>query len=131
MPEHAFRLDRHREHPRLKLPAMYTLLRVRQPGETRYRWFGHIYDVSLSGMRFELDTPLEAGTQVEVRGMLPGRAHIQFRATGKVVRIHDNTAGPTRMALTFDSFHRKADRRRLQDYLTIESQPTHVQRKAA
>ncbi len=79
-----------RTEPRLKLPAMYTLVRVRLAGEEYYRWTGHVYDVSLSGMRFELDEVITPGTEIEVRTMLPGHRHTLFRAFGRVVRIHDD-----------------------------------------
>lgn len=107
-----------RRMPRLKVPAMYTLVRVRVEGEDRYRWTGHIYDISLTGMRFELDGPIDAGTRVEVRGMLPGHLHTLFRATGPVVRIHDEDGeGPTRMGMAFESFGNPVDRRRLSAYI--------------
>ena len=108
-----------RLRPRLKLPAMYTLLRARPIGTKRYRWTGHIYDISSDGMRFELDALLEPGTPLEVRGMLPGAKHMTFRATGHVTRKHDEERqiGPFRMAMTFDSFSHQIDRRRLFEYL--------------
>lgn len=108
-----------RGYPRLKVPAMYSLVRVRPAGGDRYLWTGHIYDVSLSGMRFELDHAVEPGTAVEVRGILPGQEHVTFRATGTVVRFHDEDAepGPSRMGMNFDSFHNETDQTRLTDYL--------------
>lgn len=109
-----------RIQPRLRVPAMYTLLRARLAGDDRYRWTGHIYDISVSGIRFELDEPLEPGTRVEVRGMLPGHTQTFFRALGPIVRIHDDVAddfGPTRMAMRFEQFHAAGDRRRLHDYV--------------
>ena len=69
-----------RQHPRIKVPAMYTLIRARVQGSSRYNWTGHIYDVSLGGVRFELDMPIEVGTELEIRGMLPGSGHTTFRA---------------------------------------------------
>lgn len=110
-----------RQHPRLRLPAMYTLVRVRLAGENRYRWTGHIYDISISGMRFKLDQALPAGTDIEVRGMLPGQTHILFHAVGRVVRIHDDhdadAFGPTRMGMMFDRFRTTCDHQRLAGYL--------------
>ena len=99
---------------------MYTLLRVRKAGQTRYRWTGHIYDISATGMRFELDTSLEPGTEIEVRGMLPGTNQTTFRATGRVVRLldTDDEPGPCQMGMIFSSFHNVRDERRLADYLT-------------
>ncbi len=108
-----------RHKPRLKLPAMYTLLRARPQGHERYCWTGHIYDVSDSGMRFELDQPLKPGTSIEVRAMLPGSRHIIFNATGHVVRLHDDRdeQGPMRMGMAFDHFVRESDHERLTTYL--------------
>jgi len=107
-----------RNNPRLKLPAMYTLLRVRHVGDKRYRWTGHIYDISSTGMRFELDGPLPAGTEVEVRGMLPGSQQTTFHATGRIVRLHDDEeVGPIRMGMTFTKFQHDIDRQRLNIYL--------------
>ncbi|WP_428389272.1 PilZ domain-containing protein [Mucisphaera sp.] len=109
-----------RREPRFEVPAMYTLLRARTTGEKRYRWTGHIYDISISGMRFELDSPLPHGQQLEIRGMLPGEHHTTFRAAGKVVRLHgaeDNEPGPARMAIAFENFESQIDRRRLAEYL--------------
>ncbi|MEO0513968.1 MAG: PilZ domain-containing protein [Planctomycetota bacterium] len=108
-----------RRQPRLKIAAMYSLVRVRPVGADRYCWTGHIYDVSLSGMRFELDEPLEPGTEIEVRGILPGQDHITFRAAGKIVRFHDDEPemGPTRMGMVFEHFHSEVDQDRLTDYL--------------
>lgn len=110
-----------RTAPRLRVPAMYTLVRARQVGETKYPWTGYIYDVSESGMRFELDEPIEPGTQLEVRAMLPGAMHTTFTATGTVVRIHDteedHMGGPVRMAMNFDQYTTETDRRRVTNYL--------------
>ena len=109
-----------RQAPRLRLPAMYTLVRVRRRGDERYSWSGYIYDISNSGMRFELDSTLEPGTQIEVKAMLPGSPHTTFAASGHVVRRHDDSEdlGPTRMGMTFDSFAGRTDRRRLEDYIS-------------
>jgi len=109
-----------RQAPRLSLPAAYTLVRVKPQGTDKYRWTGHIYDISLSGMRFELDAPLPPGSEVEVRAMLPGVNHTTFRATGRVVRIHDQAdgdGGPSRMAMMFNDFKTSVDQRRLLTYL--------------
>ena len=118
MPDPADANAEARNNPRMKVPAMYTLVRVRHVGDQRYRWTGHIYDISESGMRFELDVPLPAGTEVEVRGMLPGVHQTTFNATGRIVRMHDDQeVGPIRMAMTFTSFNHDIDRQRLTLYL--------------
>jgi len=114
-----------RQHPRLKLPAMYTLVRVRPRGQTRYRWTGYAYDVSASGLRFELDERLDTGAEVDVRVLLPGRQHVVFNALGRIVRLHDDdgTPGPVRMGLTFDQFPQESERQRLHAYLTDAGLP--------
>lgn len=113
-----------RQHPRIKVPAMYTLIRARVLGSTRYNWTGHIYDVSLSGLRFELDMPIEPGTQLEIRGMLPGAGHTTFRAVGTVARVHSDheTQGPAIMGLQFDAFQSPMDRHRLAQYIDARAQ---------
>lgn len=115
-----------RHHPRHALPAMYTHVRARIEGEAGFVRAGYIYDVSLSGMRFELDQALEPGTQVEARCMLPGQPHVMFTVTGRVVRHHDaeeTPFGPTRLGLVFESFRRSTDRLRLEAYLNQSAQP--------
>jgi hypothetical protein len=108
-----------RQAPRLALPPMYTLVRVRPRGEERFCWTGHIYDISASGMRFELDEALPPGTEIEVRAMLPGTPHTTFNAAGHVVRRHDDPedVGPARMGMSFDGFSQGGDQRRLAEYL--------------
>ena len=108
-----------RQQPRLKVPAAYSVLRVRREGETDYEWSGHIYDVSMSGMRFEIDDALDPGTRVEVRGLLPGQNNAQFSANGVIVRYHDEgpEAGPTRMGMLFEHFQTRTDESQLSDYL--------------
>lgn len=113
-----------RQYPRIKVPAMYTLIRARILGSTRYNWTGHIYDVSLGGVRFELDMPVEPGTQLEIRGMLPGSGHTTFRAVGRVVRDHSDAdnQGPAIMGLAFESFQSPMDRHRLAQYIDARAQ---------
>lgn len=107
-----------RQNPRLKLPAMYTLARVRPSGHDRYCWTGHIYDISENGMRIELDQAIEPGTRLEVRAVLPGTWRTTFHVTGHVVRLHDeDELGPVRMGLVFDRFARDTDHLRLNAYL--------------
>ena len=64
-----------RNHPRLKVPPMYTLIRVTRRDQSEATMTGHIYDVSATGMRFELDRPIEPGTAIEARALLPGKTH--------------------------------------------------------
>ncbi len=108
-----------REHDRASVPAMYTLIRVRAKGEKNYQHTGYIYDISPNGIRFELDDPIAPGSDIEIRAMLPGHDTITFRATGQVVRIHDDLdePGPLRMAMHIDRFHSEIDCQKLNDYL--------------
>ncbi len=123
-----------RQHPRIKVPAMYTLIRARILGSNRYNWTGHIYDVSLGGVRFELDMPVEVGTELEIRGMLPGAGHTTFRAVGRVVRVHteEGDHGPAIMGLQFESFQSPMDRHRLAQYIDAraKAQQTALRRAA-
>ena len=108
-----------RAFPRLKLAAMYTLLRAKRPGEECYGWSGHLYDISMTGIRFELDSPLEPGETLQVRAMLPGQEHTTVRVEGRVVRMHDDdeNPGPVRMGMTIDRFLGPNDRDKLVSYL--------------
>ena len=108
-----------RIQPRLQLPPMYTLVRVRMANDTQYRWTGHIHDVSLGGMLFELDQTLKPGTVLEVRGLLPGHKQLTFHARGPIIRVHfdDQAFGTRRVAMSFDAFSREQDRTDFADYL--------------
>lgn len=108
-----------RQSPRLRLPAMYTLLRLRKKGQTRYSQTGYIYDISQTGMRFELDDPIEPGTELEFRALLPGSHTTTFCAKGRLVRMHDDLheVGPVRMAMHFDRFKSTIDQQKLAEYL--------------
>ncbi|MEM1354737.1 MAG: PilZ domain-containing protein [Planctomycetota bacterium] len=132
MPAYHVRESDLRTCPRLKVPAMYTLLRVGLVDLDKYQWSGHIYDVSLSGMRFELDGALEPGTRVSVRGMLPGGSYTSFRAIGRVIRLHSDAddLGPATMGLTFESFNSPMDYERLAVYLATRGATTAVNRAA-
>ena len=119
MPRRSKQAANARQTPRLKLPPMYTLIRVRPRGSKRFCWTGHIYDISAAGMRFELDAPLKPGTCIEVRAMLPGSQQITINVSGHIVRYHDDPdeRGPIRLCMIFDAFTKPIDRDRLIDYL--------------
>ncbi len=111
-----------RRAPRMKLPAMYTLVKVREGSTgTRYDHAGYIYDISTSGMRIELDSLLEPGTQIQARLMLPGdKKPVIVNLSGWVVRHHDDeedAGGPTRMGIAFEHFKSPADEEKLYEYL--------------
>lgn len=130
------RLADHRRQPRMKVAAMYTLMRARVVGDERYRWTGHIYDISIEGMRFELDETVEPGTAIEFRAMLPGQSQVMFRAVGRVVRLHEGETGigPVRMGMQFERFISLIDQRRLREYLNarlLAGNATRPARRAA
>lgn len=113
-----------RTQPRMKLPAMYTVLRAKPLQDKSYCWTGHIYDLSVSGMRFELDNAVQPGTAVCVRATLPGTRHVTIQAQGRIVRIHDDEPGPSRMAMAFEFFPVATDRQKLERYLDRRTQST-------
>lgn len=95
---------------------MYTPVAVRLLGESEFSRDGHCYDVSESGVQFELDEPLPPGTPVEVRLELPGDIDDHqrpVRALANIVWQDQSEPGPTRMAATFTRFSNMADRQRL------------------
>jgi c-di-GMP-binding flagellar brake protein YcgR len=98
---------------------MYTALRARRRGARRFTLSGHVYDISASGVRFELDRALEVGSGVELRITLPGLARDAVQVSGRVVRLHDEEGdcGPVRMGLVFDSFATQQSRRTLERFL--------------
>ena len=108
-----------RQSPRVKLPAMYTLIRVRPQGQERYCWTGHIYDISETGIRFELDRALKPGSTIDFRAMLPGPYHVTVNLSGKVVRLHDDDElpGPSRMGAEIDQANSPVERQKLSEYL--------------
>jgi len=108
-------LANHRKHPRLRLPVGYAAVCVKRGGQELY---GHAYDLSLGGVRFELDTPLEPGEHVEIDLALPGRVVRTVHARGKCVRFHDeDEVGPIRMGVSFDALSSDGDRMTLERYL--------------
>lgn len=110
-----------RVQPRYTLPAMYTAIAVRPGDSDRFQFEGHAYDLSLSGVRFELDEPLQPGTLIGVRLDLPGFARFGGDADAKpiyalanVVWIEDeDQPGPYRMAAVFSRFAMHDDEDRL------------------
>ncbi len=107
-----------RQYPRYPLPAAYTAVRVRRAGEADYAHEGHAYDISMGGVRFELDEALDAGEHVDLAITLPGRSAGEVHAHGVMVRMHDpEEVGPVRMGLCFDGLASEADRRELERFL--------------
>jgi hypothetical protein len=93
-------------------------------------WEGHAYDISVGGVRFELDEPLDAGEKIAMRIELPnthaarqiGRRSIF--AFGKILRVCPDDEefgrgiGPMRMAAVFTEFAREEDHALLMAYLS-------------
>jgi hypothetical protein len=75
---------------------------------------GHGYDISLTGMRFELDDELPTNTEVQIE-VYPPAEQDPIRMHGVVVRVfsHDDDPGPRRMAVQFTAFATPRDRQRL------------------
>lgn len=82
---------------------------------------GHAYDVSASGIRIELDEPLEVGQRVKVHVDLTGGGFEseEVLADAKVVWVNDgeDDPGPRRMALRFMDFESPRHRHRLARFL--------------
>ena len=109
-----------RIHTRYQLPSMYTEIGVRELDDTEFRISGHAYDISLGGMRFELDEPLGPGTTIAVRIQLPGptsdRGRRAIFAMANVVWLEEDdleNGGPIRMACVFRNFCHPGDEQRL------------------
>jgi hypothetical protein len=107
-----------RRHTRFKVSPMYSHIQVRRSEGDTNAMEGHLYDISVGGVRFELDEPLSDGERVTVEILLPGCQKL-IQATGKVVRINDEAddPGPRRMALRFDAFADEESREALARYL--------------
>lgn len=100
---------------------MYAPVAVRFLENEAFTVEGHAYDISVGGMRFELDRAIEPGTQVAMQITLPsindtdigpGRSVFVF---ANIVWLEDeDEPGPARMAAVFAYFARAGDEERLQ-----------------
>jgi hypothetical protein len=106
---------------------MYTEVSVRELESESFQFQGHAYDISLGGMRFELDNVIEPGTQIAVRIQLPGPTSQRDRdrravfAMATVVWTEQDDldqGGPVRMACVFKNFCQPGDEQRLLSQLT-------------
>lgn len=111
-----------RRHTRFVLPSMYTEVEARPLDSDTFDWKGHAYDISVGGMRFELDRPVEPGTQIALRLQLPGAQHMKLTdrrpvyVFANVVWIEEDDVeqgGPVRMACVFNRFVMPGDEARL------------------
>ncbi len=109
-----------RRFERFALPIGYTTVTVQRSHENAVSTLtGHAYDISESGVRFELDEALDLGECVAASIMLPCEREPVF-VNARVVWLNDaiDDPGPRRMALQFDEFTSPADRHRLVGYLS-------------
>lgn len=107
-----------RETPRFRLPAAYSAVTAHRGQAAVSQLHGHVYDISASGVRIELDEALQPGECVVLDLDLPG-TRTSVNASASVVWVNDphDDPGPRRMALRFTSFCDRANRDRLFDYL--------------
>ena len=109
--------DRRRSQ-RFLTPPMYHAISLRLLEHDDFRYDGHAYDISEGGVQFEIDRPVEPGTEVALRIALPagfdtGPGRAVF-VTGRVIWIGDiDEPGPVRMAVAFTRFARSGDQQRL------------------
>ena len=94
-------------HARYTVDPMYSSVVV-SPGHGRADELaaeGHIYEVSLDGLRFELDVALPIGAPVTVAMSLPGCTST-IEACGRVSHVFDETDDPAarRMVASFETF---------------------------
>lgn len=75
---------------------------------------GHVYDLSTSGARIELDDAVAEGSEFELALHLPGLA-ADVDVLARVVRVYDaeDDPGACRLAVAFTKYRSEADRRRL------------------
>lgn len=102
---------------RFALPPMYTTITVWVGGDPG-PLHGHAYDISESGVRFELDERLKPGSQVSLAISLPGQVE-PVSARGRIIWCFDadDDPGPARMAVELDGFADEANHERLMDFL--------------
>ncbi len=119
-----------RQHDRFTLQPMYTRVLIRPQGEKLFTLEGHAYDLSMGGLRFELDEGIEPGSPVGIMLELPMPAGTMIdlkagpttqlvAATGTVVWLDDDDArGPVRMAAVFHAFETPEDEQQLIEALS-------------
>ncbi len=106
-----------RRHERFHVVPGFTPVRVRTESESLD---GHTYDISESGVQFELDRPMPPGThvliEIELPAPLSGSRETIDRVVGveaEIVWTDETEPGPTRMAAEFTRFIDDGDRCRL------------------
>ena len=111
-----------RRFERFALAPMYTPVAVRLLADDTFEFEGHAYDIGEGGLRFELDRPIDPGTPVAIRVMLPGAGPEELRSVcvlANVIWVDEDAdePGPVRMAAAFTKFARAADKWRLMGLL--------------
>jgi len=111
-------LDR-RQCERFTMPHQYTAITVHPAGSmTLCPLHGHVYDISESGIRLELDEPLDIGSEVSFQVQLPmGHGTVTGQAAVVWVNSQDDDPGPRRCALYIRSFLSATDQSRLTNYI--------------
>jgi len=111
-----FQMNR-RRHERFHVVPGFTPVRVRAGGESLD---GHTYDISESGVQFELDHGVPPGTpvmiEIELPAPLSGSRDLIDRVIGveaDIVWTDETEPGPARMAAQFTRFKGEGDRARL------------------
>lgn len=116
-----------RQHPRYVLPSMYTEVALRPLRSNTFDFSGHAYDLSIGGMRFEMDRPVEPASDVAVKIILPtalGAVLTAPRAIFAMARVvwvnmdDVEMGGPVRMACVFRRFTRPGDEERIRHALS-------------
>ena len=116
-----------REHTRYSVPSFYTGVGVRKTDQDSFGFEGHAYDISVGGMRFDLDHALEPGDRIVCRIELPCGAtgdavdHWDVFVSATVVWVEDDDLeipGPCRMACVFNTFVNEHDAARLERRLS-------------
>ncbi len=110
-----------RQHERFRVNPGYTSTSVRvHPDEETFSREGHIYDLSESGVCFELDIPIEPGSTVSMQIDLPGLATNRDIGPGRAVFVTGNVVwcdidepGAAKMALAITRYDRAGDKERL------------------
>ncbi len=97
-----------RRHDRFTVEPMYssvTVRRILRGVLADEAVEGNAYNLSLGGIRFELDAPLPKGALISIEIELPG-CPAPICATARVVRVFSaiDDPGPRRMAVEFASF---------------------------
>jgi hypothetical protein len=108
-----------RASPRIKLPHMLAgVTATNDLNGVANPLLGHAYDISSTGVRIELDCPLQPGETVGIHVDLPWNGQ-QINAMADVIWVNDDEddPGPRRMALQFKSFGDNMDAVRLDDLM--------------